>query len=644
MLENFLSSPLLYSLALTLMHFVWQGCMVALVLKCVLAIIPHQKAQARYLASSVAMLAHFLMPISTFFWIYQPHSLQQLNPLEFLAVEHSVLGISTDMSNAWSHSLLEFAPYISLAWLAVVLLLVSKLLLELYNVHQLPKHGIVPTNEQLQQRFVEFSQQLKITKTPRLLISLKVKVPMAIGWLKPVVIIPASMLSGLTPAQLDMLILHELAHIRRHDYLVNFLQTLVETLLFFHPCVHWVAKKMRNEREYCSDDIAVHHCGNPVAYAHTLADTASHCKKHRAHTIPSIAMAASGGDLKQRVLRLIDHHHCVNENQTAKLLTSVAIIATLALVALSQFIHLPMYDFNSGQLLFKPESISRDVSSYQTEQQLSQTSIAQNLLEQDTVLAPTVVISNDSESLAKEYLSENNAAVDNDIVLPRQNPSAAELQQKDVVAYQPTTVKAVIDESTTEKVVVEPAIAKNESFSITEHIPSETPSKVESAFERTNSSNNNSVVNNPYALQIASLSEDVPADDVIAAEPLKQSAVQNNYLSFNSEPENTVIANQEYSNTPVAYQKSKATLIKSVDPKYPSAAKRRGIELDIFVSFTIDTNGKVKDIFFERKNKMSYFKSSVKNAMSKWRFIPAKENDKAVESKMSKIFSFSLTH
>jgi len=77
-------------------------------------------------------------------------------------------------------------------------------------------------------------KQIHLTITPKLLISLKVDVPMAIGWLKPVVLLPANMITGLNSAQLEMLILHELAHIRRHDYLVNFLQTLVEILLFFH--------------------------------------------------------------------------------------------------------------------------------------------------------------------------------------------------------------------------------------------------------------------------------------------------------------------------------------------------------------------------------------------------------------------------
>ena len=91
-----------------------------------------------------------------------------------------------------------------------------------------------------------------------------VDVPTVIGWLRPVVLVPASALAGMTPQQLEAILAHELAHIRRHDYLVNLLQTLVETLLFYHPAVWWLSRRIRIERENCCDDLAVSLCGDPV--------------------------------------------------------------------------------------------------------------------------------------------------------------------------------------------------------------------------------------------------------------------------------------------------------------------------------------------------------------------------------------------
>ena len=134
----------------------------------------------------------------------------------------------------------------------------------------------------------------------RLLESTRVDVPTVIGWLTPVVLLPASALAGLTPQQIEAILAHELAHIRRHDYLVNLLQTLVETLLFYHPAVWWLSRRIRVERENCCDDLAVSLCGDPVAYAAALADLEELRSSNR-----TLALAATGGSLLQRVRRLL---------------------------------------------------------------------------------------------------------------------------------------------------------------------------------------------------------------------------------------------------------------------------------------------------------------------------------------------------
>ena len=124
--------------------------------------------------------------------------------------------------------------------------------------------------------------------------------PTVIGWLKPVVLLPASALAGLAPHQMEAILAHELAHIRRHDYLVNLFQTVVETLLFYHPAVWWLSRRIRAERENCCDDLAVSLCGDPVAYAAALAEL----EGLRSTTGDSV-LAATGGSLLQRVRRLL---------------------------------------------------------------------------------------------------------------------------------------------------------------------------------------------------------------------------------------------------------------------------------------------------------------------------------------------------
>src|SRR5688572_32524715 len=106
---------------------------------------------------------------------------------------------------------------------------------------------------------------------------------MLIGWLRPVILIPASVVSGLTTAQLEAVIAHELAHVRRHDYIANIVQTAAEILLFYHPACWWISRQIRAEREHCCDDIAVGVCGGGVLYAAALAALETRRRRRPAH-------------------------------------------------------------------------------------------------------------------------------------------------------------------------------------------------------------------------------------------------------------------------------------------------------------------------------------------------------------------------
>ncbi len=141
------------------------------------------------------------------------------------------------------------------------------------------------------------AERLRVTRQVKLVESALVEVPAVIGWLRPVILLPASAMTGLTTEQLEAL----LAHVRRHDYLINLLQTVVETLLFYHPAVWWVSHRIRVEREHCCDDLAAGVCGDRLSYAQALVAM----EELRAPKI-GLAMSSSGGSLLTRVARLID--------------------------------------------------------------------------------------------------------------------------------------------------------------------------------------------------------------------------------------------------------------------------------------------------------------------------------------------------
>ncbi|WP_286271098.1 M56 family metallopeptidase [Thalassotalea hakodatensis] len=632
-MDSIENSAILYYLALTLIHFLWQGGLIALTLKFSLVLTSFKHTNIRYLLSTTAMALCLIVPMITFSLIYQP----DISPS--LILQHALptsnadeLFLVTD-PQTWQQDVLGSLPILSILWLATVCMLALKLFIELYHVVQLPKHGVRLPSKSLDNTFEALVKKIKLTRKPKLLIALHCDVPMAIGWLKPVVLIPAAMITGLTPAQLSMLMLHELAHIKRYDYLVNLLQTLIETLLFFHPAVRWISKQMRNEREYCSDDIAVALSGDALAYAHTLTDTASLCHHHRHHAIPTMAMAASGGDLKKRVLRLVDQHHCAKTDESGKFLASVLIIVSILAVALKPYIKMPIVDLSSGYISFASSAndIPRSLSEHEVE--LSEASIANLLINQDK--APLSPEQTAAPDIVSSPITDH---ITSDMVIDQEVTQAIAKQEqklkKDISAPVPTKTP-LSNETVSNNVLTSDQPPKNTIETI---LPVTKKSASDIAFERTSSSNKTSRLDNPYSQQIAALNHEPEVDK--SQPPIKRTAplpIPHSRLARFTQPKET---------TPVKIApppvRSKALLLTSPDPRYPSSAKRKGLEIDVAVNFTIDTLGRVKNIEFEKKSRVSYFKSAIKNAMAKWRFQPAKINNKPIESKMTKIFSFSL--
>jgi TonB family protein len=613
--------------------------------------IPFARSQLRYLLATIAMLANLVLPLITFWLIFEQEYTVFVNQLASLEMLQNGLLSNDNIVLTRYQEVLGIFPVISLLWLVAVCFLACKLFIELYNVNRLTSNDVVLPNQVLAQRFSFLVNKIELKKAPNLLISLKIDVPMAIGWLKPVVLIPATMLTGLTPAQLDMLILHELAHIRRHDYLVNFLQTLVETLLFFHPAGAWVSKQMRNEREYCSDDIAVEISGNPVAYAHTLADTASLCQQKRHHTISSMAIAASGGDLKQRVLRLVGHtpHFSLNDS-AGKWLASFVLLLSILVISLKQHISAPIQDFTSAQISMfhsasqyiknQPSNLSSP-SVISNGQQIPTPTPAKNLSALLTNSLPILKDKafnsehGDSHATNIDSVAKDKAAITS-FTKPRiATDTSANVNRLSVLSDDKVSVTKVFTEP---KTLVLDTTQKSSSLLV---IESQQPSISARAFIQTDSKNLQSALANPYLNEVIELASEPTFNSEFAS--VDSSAISE--LASVTAFENAIKVAETLSDEKIAKKtpvRVAAKIISSAGPRYPSMAKRKGLELDVLVDFTIDTNGRVKNIHFTKGSKVNYFKSAVRNAMAKWRFLPAQLNGEPVESQMSKIFSFSL--
>ncbi|WP_057832585.1 M56 family metallopeptidase [Colwellia sp. TT2012] len=717
MFEQLFNSPFLYSLSLTLVHFLWQGLLVAFILKSALFIIDKNKPILRYALATLAMLTNACLAILTFVMVYPDTNSginSNLSPIPLTSLVHELTQKNALLNyHELLPSILAYSlPYLSLLWLAIITALACKLLIEVRNVNNLPMYGSVSPSAALLARFDELAQQIKLTKTPKLLISLKAEVPMAIGWLKPVVLLPASMVTGLSSAQLEMLILHELAHIRRHDYLVNFLQTLIELLFFFHPSVHWIGKQIRNEREYCSDDIAVQHCGDALAYAHTLTDTASLCAKAHFHTIPTMAMAATGGDLKARVLRIVDHH-CAPSNNASKWLAAISLLLALTLLSINQLLTMPYAQQLNNHFpwqksnAFSPYIFQKNVSAVdlnktlfkQENTKITKDSIAQQLLNRQ------VISINSSPINPANSQSDVNRVRPNDIVLATTIIEPSFQQQEQVIAEpiikmaaatMPSKIaskdKVQIPKSTfADKQKKSVNVSFNSRINKTQHkvtnpaedglndkltaekailsvsVVAQSLTKTSATMVAPTQSNSiTKVTKSTAAVNLAAVSATLdypeqanrhfpvqfnakfPSKNSSYAQfsyrqELNELAVQDGLYTASHALASTTALIKKTSKETIATPRSQvAKLLNSISPVYPNLAKRRGIEIEVKVNFTIDHNGKIKDIHFSQQSKLIYFKSAIRSALRKWRFSPATKNNRNIDSKMSKIFSFSL--
>ncbi|MBL4911198.1 MAG: TonB family protein [Alteromonadaceae bacterium] len=666
MLEN----PFLYSLAITLIHFIWQGCLVALVLKLIFTFISPKNPQLRYAASAIAMLASLAMPLITFFIVYQVGFDKLTNSNEMII--GFVNNITQNKESDFSANIVEYLPFLSLAWLISISYLAIKLIFDIYYVKQLTQVDATPAEQSLQKRFIALANKMHLWRMPRLLISLKAEIPMAVGWLKPVVLLPVSMISGLTSAQLEMLLLHELAHIKRHDYLINFMQTLIEILLFFHPAIRWVSTQMRNEREFCSDDIAVAQCCKPIAYARTLAETAALCQKRaHQHSIPQMALAASGGDLKQRVIRLVDSH-CTSSNDFGKWLAGIFVLLSVITLSTRPVFNLPILEDKLAYLPFyatvQPSVYEENIALNPID--LTQTPITQHLLYNDQANKKTI----DNMAINTKTPEQNikltakikkpvfSIATKNESTLKTLSMLTTGSRQKKSIKSSSTTtmskrhiVKTIINQQpqpllTTQKTV---ALLTKQVLSGKQSSPTKqqqnllTTKKFNTTNIKTKTKHiidNNSFIKKPTVNSQLNLTN---------TEKLKYSLINNTdnidvLAQFNT-PINPYAAQlaelaQPITNKHIATPplKKAAQLISSFAPKYPQIAKRKKIELEILVHFVVGVDGYVRDIKFVQQNKIAFFRRSIRTAMRKWRFEPAQIKGKKVKSKMSKIFSFNL--
>lgn len=333
----------------TLVHFLWQGTLIALICATLFRVLRQASAHARYVVACAGLLAALTAPPLTILAlttsgspVWTGAAPERVPPVVVVhtnspavaapAIANFAGARPVPVSDETIAALLSaFVAF----WAAGVVLLTARLASGWWRVRRLHADALAAPASAWLTVATRIAQELRLSRAIHVADSLHVDTPAVIGWLRPVVLLPVAALANLTPAQVQAILAHELAHIRRHDFIVNLLQTVAEIVLFYHPAIWWLSARIRAEREHCCDDIAVDVCGDPVEYAEALTTLAAwgrmQAVENRAAAAASpLAVAASGGSLLHRVRRLLR----LPDEHGRRPVTSFVVAVTVLLVLL----------------------------------------------------------------------------------------------------------------------------------------------------------------------------------------------------------------------------------------------------------------------------------------------------------------------
>ncbi|MBN1806320.1 MAG: M48 family metalloprotease [Sedimentisphaerales bacterium] len=371
LLKDILSHEIVQRLGWTLLHFIWQAVAVALILAILLGILRKSTANLRYIFACLALGLIVLLPVITIQLVpvSKPLTMAQSEsapvptalPVIEMPEPENIVKVKPYQSEIVTEipsipfkqrvidTLEPALPYIVSGWLIGVFGLSIWHLGGWTQLQRLKRRMVKQVDSSLQNKLKVLARKLKVKQTVRLMESALVQIPTVVGWLKPVILLPASAITGLNTEQLEAIIAHELAHIKRLDYLFNILQTIVEILGFYHPAVWWISYKIRSERENCCDDMAVSISGDRVSYAGALASMEEIRAAHG-----KLAVAAGGGNLFKRICRLLGKDS--TDNTGLSWIPAITVILLIIVLAIPTTLALTT---KTDSLIDEPEATLR---------------------------------------------------------------------------------------------------------------------------------------------------------------------------------------------------------------------------------------------------------------------------------------------
>lgn len=320
----------LQALGWTLIHFCWEATIIAAIYLATDLLLKNARSQTRYSLTLATLSSMFLAFMGTLRYVasHNPIGSPPVHPVVTLPVGTFTTQAGLLANGSLALHLGPLLPWLDGMWMMGVVGLSIRFLGGWLWLRRLRRTTMAEPPEALQASFQKICMKLGIARVPELRVSEIIPGPITIGILRTLVLLPASALLALSPEQLEAIFAHELAHVRRADYFWNLVQTLAETLFFFHPAVWWIGKRLREQRELCCDDIAIATCPDRLVYATALF----RLENQRAAGL-NLAMALDGHQssisFRSRILRILGESDPQSSAARARPLSLFAVCVSL---------------------------------------------------------------------------------------------------------------------------------------------------------------------------------------------------------------------------------------------------------------------------------------------------------------------------
>jgi beta-lactamase regulating signal transducer with metallopeptidase domain len=286
LIEHLISDRFIYAIGWTIAHSIWQIMLISIILWGILYLLRKSSSNLRYLFTASSFVMIIITVITTFITLYNNFLLEapisgeqdggilqtMINEtginegFTYISVMYFFIEIFEQISIRIGNNL----SFIVLLWFVGLVVFSIKLTGNVIYVQHLKRFGLQPISSDLQDTLKILSNKIGVRKSILIAESLVAKVPMVVGYLKPVILLPAGLICSTPPDQIEAILAHELAHIRRKDVLINTLKSIIEVIFFYHPAIWWMSFVFDQEREHCCDDITLHASINPIALSKAL--------------------------------------------------------------------------------------------------------------------------------------------------------------------------------------------------------------------------------------------------------------------------------------------------------------------------------------------------------------------------------------